>query len=700
VAILQGDIKLVKSQVMDDVPEGGGAPSGQLIRDGESNAIHPDISEVARAGGKVSAIKVFAHVQTNDTDSYLDGNVIVAEPPLDPNVSITLMSTGDTFDRRGAARNRIESYLVYGSEWPGFLLENHVAGQRVIQLFQRPTVAVPNAGQTLALVYNENTPALKVEQYVRVTKTSSVTRTYSAANGVAYQAVVVSCELSDPLRYDFPGTAANELFRRDAAATKTRDTSVANAAKYGGVASLTAGVAVGDLTCKVDSVFTRLVPSAQTEIPMVALDAAGQSTALAVSGNGAVSYTSNLPFNSSTALNVGNAIAPGTLVIKAGGSTLTDSGGQLFDGATAVGVVDYARGNVTFPGLSAPYTGSKSVAFVPAAAPTRIANTGMIAVTQESRAYNYILTIVPTPAPGSVRVSYRAQGRWYDLSDDGSGRLSGLDASYGTGTVSYLDGTASVTLGALPDVGSAVMFFWGAKVNYINRAGDPVDDPVIELQLGSAPVKPGTLALRWTPNASTTELLAVDDGLGNITGKGTGSIDYASGLVRITPGTLAAARQQFTADYQVQDPDSVHTLIFDAPPRGADPNTISIELGVSNVLPGSVRLDWGAALSQTVVYEKSGSVVMSQTNLDFVGHITGRDTGMGACLDTLGHTVAQVDYAAGTLVLRPDQDVTVLATRYVRVLASLGYSSSGSSSGPSSSFPLFPALTHPAGTYA
>ncbi len=51
--IQSGDVKLLKSAVMADVPEGGGAPTGHAIADGVSNAIFPDISEVDRAGGRV-----------------------------------------------------------------------------------------------------------------------------------------------------------------------------------------------------------------------------------------------------------------------------------------------------------------------------------------------------------------------------------------------------------------------------------------------------------------------------------------------------------------------------------------------------------------------------------------------------------------------------------------------------------------------
>ena len=67
--IQSGDVKLLKSAVMADVPEGGGAPTGNTIADGVSNAIFPDISELDRAGGRVNLRKSFVSVQTDDTDN-------------------------------------------------------------------------------------------------------------------------------------------------------------------------------------------------------------------------------------------------------------------------------------------------------------------------------------------------------------------------------------------------------------------------------------------------------------------------------------------------------------------------------------------------------------------------------------------------------------------------------------------------------
>ena len=149
--ILQGDIQLRASQVMLDVANGGGAPTSTQIVDGQSNGIFPDVSEVDRAGGNLSARKVFVKVLTNNTDSYLGSNVIVEEPPSDPRVSVTLFSTESTFDEREDARKRIESYLTVGPQLSGYLFGDHIVGQRTITLLSRTTDPLPTVGQTFVV---------------------------------------------------------------------------------------------------------------------------------------------------------------------------------------------------------------------------------------------------------------------------------------------------------------------------------------------------------------------------------------------------------------------------------------------------------------------------------------------------------------------------------------------------------------------
>ena len=61
----------------------------------------------------------------------MDPSIIVSQPPNDANVSITLAKCG-MFAKRTEIANAIENYLIQGPEWGGYLLENHVAGQRSI----------------------------------------------------------------------------------------------------------------------------------------------------------------------------------------------------------------------------------------------------------------------------------------------------------------------------------------------------------------------------------------------------------------------------------------------------------------------------------------------------------------------------------------------------------------------------------------
>jgi hypothetical protein len=343
--IQSGDVKLLKSAVMADVPEGGGAPTGNTIADGVSNAIFPDISELDRAGGRVNLRKSFVSVQTDDTDTYFGANVIVAEPPQDARVSVTLFSTEKTFDTREQAQVRIEAYLNKGPEWAGYLFENHIAGQRVIQLFQRTTDTVPNVGQTLVLIENEGLGTQK-EQYIRATSVSVVERTFTYNNDQDYKASVVTVDISDALRYDFTGSPATRTFTRATNSTKVRDTVVADAGTYVGVVPLTQAAAVGDFTIKGTSIYTQLVPSAQTETP-ISFVPPYAAAGLPVPGAVPVSYTASHAWTTSIKFNLPGGCLPGSLTIGTDGITIFDDAGLLKTASGTMGTIDYANGILT-----------------------------------------------------------------------------------------------------------------------------------------------------------------------------------------------------------------------------------------------------------------------------------------------------------------------------------------------------------------
>lgn len=647
--ILSGDIKLVASQVMGDVPEGGGAPTPTVIQDAASNAIFPDISELDRAGGRVNLRKAHVSVQTTDTDSYLGANVIVAEPPSDPNVSVTLFSTKDVFDRRDAAKKRVEAYLAPGPAWPGFLFENHIIGQRSIQLFQMPSSTAPAVGHTILVVQNEGLGNEKL-QYVRVTRTASVLRTFIKENGQEYKALVVTADLSDALRYDFMGSPPSEFFRKTNAAALVRDTTVADAAQYFGVVPLTEAVTLGSLSAKARSIFTQLVPSAQTEIPVIDANAAGEYDTVVDASNGLVSITTSIGFSPNVALYFGNPVFPGTLSIAYSGGVLTDSAGNLLQGTTAIGTVDYARGTATLAPSAPSIAGSKTITYKAAGAPLQLADSAGIYVTQETRAYNYIQTISPPPAPGTTRVSYRSNGKWYDLRDNGGGKLVGADVAYGAGTVSYVTGTVAVTLGALPDVSGEIILNWGSRVNYINRASAALPPLKIPLQLANTGITPGTISITWNDGTART---ATDDGKGNITGSATGTVRYQTGLINLEPALLPAGGQVYTVDYAYGPPDVQE---FPAPLRDLD-GKVPLMLSKANLRPNTVEVTWN------LLYNPYDPVTMTMfPKVD--PYKTVRDDGLGHLRDSLGADHGTVDYVTGAVLLNPETTASLPKALY------------------------------------
>lgn len=583
--ILSGDIKLVASQVMDDVPEGGGAPTATAVVDGASNAIFPDISELDRAGGRINLRKLHVHVQTADRDTYLGGNVIVADPPDDPNVSVTLFSTRETFDRRASAQSRVEAYLNKGPEWAGYLYENHIAGQRVIQLFQRVTDVLPNVGQTLVLTWNEGQSNQK-EQYVRATKVGSVIRTFTRSNGQDYQAAVVTLDISDALRFDLTGSPASEFFTRLANGTKVRDTVVADAGSYTGVVPLTQAAALGDFVVKGASIYTQLVPSAQTETPLSDIRMNGLSQALVATG-GPITRSLSLGFTTSQNLHVGGPIYPGSLAVVRDGITLTDMGGTLVNAGAQVGTVDYGNGILALTaqvfGASA---GTHQVTFTPAELPEMISEQSIVPITVEGRSLSYAFTLGTPPLPLSTSITYLAQGRWYTLRDDGAGKLAGNDSMHGAGTVNYTTGSVVVTLGALPDVGSALVVQAYSALQHVPGATAPLvnggkayipinTDGLISEERGSKAIAPGSVTVGWSHNGAK---VATDDGLGNLTGDATGTVDYSAGVVRVSPNVLP--------------PPGTPLLLDTTANTGLVSPNVSLgstgNIGATNITPGSI----------------------------------------------------------------------------------------------------------------
>ena len=655
--ILSGDVKLLKSAVMADVPEGGGAPTGTVIADGVSNAIFPDISELDRAGGRVSVMKTFVAVDTADHDTYFGANVIVADPPADPRVSVTLFSTRSTFDTRMDASARIESYLNQGAEWGGYLFENHIAGQRVIQLFQRPGAPIPNVGQTLVLIWNEGQPTQKI-QYVRATKLSSVDRLfYDVTSSSDFTASVVTVDISDSLRYDFTGSPAARSFARASGATKTRDTVVSDAGTYVGVVPLTTAAVLGDFTVAASSIFTQLVPSAQTETP-ITFNQPYSASGLPVPGATGVTYTATHNWSPATNLSLPGGCLPGSLTIVTDGITITDSAGKLVVNGGEIGAIDYANGLLTL--ASGALNSPKVVTYTPAATVLRTPQSTEVPVTLETRSQSYTGSLFPIPQPGTLSITYMAQGRWYTLSEAGNGVLKGIDASFGAGTFSPDTGAYVVTLGALPDIGSSLILTWNnpAQETIHPSAVLAVSQDITLSPPSSGGVQVGSLSVSWTQ--AGTAKTATASSAGVLSGDATGTLSVSSGKLVFSPNQLPAVGTILTVDYTA-GPKQSDT--FSHPSRdGVGKLPVTATLG--SIIAGSLEVEWNT-LTDLAVFGTYTGAQLAEMNVSFPVDPTqiARDDGVGNIVRN-GAVVGTVNYATGAVLFNPDVTIKVPTVSY------------------------------------
>ena len=633
--ILEGDIKLLASRVMDDVPEGGGGPTGNVIPYGGRNHIFRDITEADRAGGNVSIMQVHAAVMTNDAEPYMGANFILSSPPTDPNVSVTLAKC-NLFARRTEIAAAIANYLIQGSEWSGYLLENHVLGQRNIQLFHRPGTPTPPIGRTLVLIYNEGLPGQLI-QYVRVTKATTETRTftYSVTGGfVDYQASVTQLDLSDALRFNFPGSPPDRGFARNTTKTLIRDTTVADAAVYYGASPTVTAAAIGDSVVKVSSIYSQLVPNSRTETS--ALDqrpAALRTIVLAESPRRvevpAAPHTQRIKIGQENrgfnfVFMLRPLPEPGTVTISwmALGTwyTLQDDGAGNLTG-TGVGQLIYATGSGSITLKELPDDGSSIIIQYG----ERAGFTNRSAQGGQVRPPEYCFVLEKEGyEPGSAVITWPSGGITRTATANAAGKITG----HAAGEIDGPSGSVFLRPGYMIDPGSQFNIDYQVSTQQTEILPAPTVDAggFATLALAQQPAA-GSLSISWVTAREVT----------NTSG-----------------GTLASASSNKTAETStsVQQVPIAEGTLSAAGATGTGGTGVALWFGPSTGYPGSAGVEYVPALVTTTRSATTRSTLTRQSDsgssLRRLTLNTITDDGAGGFIAGMG-TVA---YAAKTVSLR------------------------------------------------
>lgn len=654
------DLVLYKSERLTDTDDGGGKYSGQVIIDGQSNNLFNDVSELDRSMGDVSMRKIFPAVTTEDTDALMGATVFISENPIDPNVSALLFSTGSHTDQRSSAQNRVENYLAKGGQIAGTPLDTHWQGMKQLQVAMFPQETESSVGDTVVLVSDEGKP-LEFEQYLRITKVETRIA-IMIVDGKPVEYKIATYDLSDALERDFVGLSAKQWYSGEESKSILRGSMVADTGLYYGSVKASSEITVGEYTVNAQSIFAQIIPSAQTETPIIDVNAAGESTAFVAGNSEAITASFSTTVSTSQNLYIGSGVLPKSVSFTLFNQPVTDQGGLLKTIAgTQVGTIDYQKGLIQWTSGAGTGSASIDISFIPASAPTQYFQSYSLPVLQNNQGSNWTGVLVPTPTPGSLSISYMSQGKFYELKDDGSGQLKGASPSFGSGVINYETGSWLLTTGALPDVDTPILLLWGTPMATYTRANLPVLPAKIDFDLEQTGIVASSLTVNWMLEGE--QKTATTNALGQFSGDATGFVNYSAGKGSLIPKKLPQKGTSFNFGYSFGD--SKRQEVLSAVPDASQKLAFNIGTGIA-LQPNSITLE--IPLTSSLGDE----VVLVVT-----------DNGNSGLIDAFGNVQGSINYSTGDVVCTP-----TIETSYFYEKEVVTYSSSptigtieGSSSG-------------------
>jgi len=680
--ITAADIKLIESERMADTTDGGGRRTANVIPDGIAGNIFPKVSRLDAVYGRVNLRKIYGTISTSNVDTYAGAHAIITDPPDNSRISALLMSTGSDFDVRTAAQDRIESYVVAGPESRMRLYGRQPVGAKAVLVYQRNDEVLPDIGDVLALVQEDSGGATLHQQFVRLDSVSAVQSTFEDDRGV-YSYTVLTLAITTPLQFEFSGPDTPARSSAAARLGKVRVTSVADAARYYGVQPLQVAASSGDLTIKLPSIYAPLAPTTQREVP-ISLANVFEATSRIPTGvvfSGSVGEVGPLaPYQ------FPGPIAPNSVsfVNSRSGYPLFDDGAGLVMGTgliDPVGAVDYASGLVTFTtALGA--DGSVAVSANHAPTATAAAYTRATEITLANRGSVFSIVLSPVPSRGTAVVDFRALGRWYRLRDEaGTGTLTGGSPADGTGTIDYVSGALVVTLGALPDVASSVIFSWGSMGSFSALTTDAAPRVKLEAQLTEVPLVATTCSVTLT-YAGTPVTLTLDSTGAASNANFACALNRQTGLLVITfPGLLPDRGTALSVAYNKVVPGgatplavTINRVMASSIPlsQSVQPRSVSFNMRFGAVIDGAAFTAYG-----NIKDDGSGNLIFPKTAANISsGLISGvQDYASAQTVEDV--IVGTINYTTGDITMSGAPSITGSGQRYNRVTGWTTFAVSG-----------------------
>lgn len=643
-AINAADVKIMRPERVSDNDDGGGQMTGTAVVSGDVNNIWDDIPRTMLAYGGVALRKLFCAIQSANADRFLGGHAIIQSDSIAGNVSTLLFSTGDHYDERLAAQDKIEQFVVLGTRSPLRPVGTQRKGQSAVVMYSENSNDAPKIGSVL--VFKSPTD----EQYVKVSDVSTRRESYTFQHNEelkTYSAVEFTLRITQPLNNDFIGADPSPLADHGFEVFKTQS---AASAHYYGIKPLIANAAIGDATIKADGIFQSIVPTATTETalldqtPGLAVKVV-QPTAVSVINKNMGSHAGSAVFN------LASSFVPGTLKVLVGTSEYRDVGSnlELKTGTSRLNdaVLDSVAGTVSLDITSSSVI---TVEYVPGVAVELTPYTDSIEINAGNRQLTYTDQLSPPPMAGSLRIEYQYLGEWYELTDDGAGVISGDGAS---GIVNYGTGSVSFSLPAEPDTGSRLIYTWSRSPYVIDGSVSAAATTAsFNIDLPDD-VVPSSVVIDWSRSAtaySATE--GVDQTLsGDATGRVVGN------RVSFVPAQLPDS--DIVVSYKRRS-NTVQTFNGSLPEKSGGISVV--DLGVVGFDPASIQFDVITSLSaQTTI-----AGIVSESKFSKTLHFHGSaNSGLWVRHRGVQLLAGSIDAAAGLININGDaleyvtQDYTV-----------------------------------------